>query len=276
MSAELIGVTVRYDTTVALDDISFVAPNGVVSAVVGGDGAGKTTLLNCFTGMVRPVSGRVDGPAKHQIGFMPSTSGTWRSLSVDENFDFVAKAYGISGGELDRKRSALLAKAGLDHARGRLAGQLSGGMRQKLGFMLALLHEPALLILDEPTTGVDPVSRIELWRLISEAAAAGTAVVMATTYLDEAERASTVLVLDAGIALAHGTAAEIVGSLPGTITVTEHPQDPQRAWRRGRIYHEWHPGGLPAAEQAARVIDLEDVVIAKMLQRREQGTGSPR
>jgi ABC-2 type transport system ATP-binding protein len=160
---------------------------------------------------------------------MPSTSGTWRHLTVDENIDFVAKAYRITGKELRAKRSDLLGKAGLEHAGDRLAGQLSGGMRQKLGFVLAILHEPTLLVLDEPTTGVDPVSRVELWRLISEAAAGGAAVAMATTYLDEAERASTVLVLDRGHTLASDTTNEVSRSLPGTITVAERPHDTRRA-----------------------------------------------
>jgi ABC-2 type transport system ATP-binding protein len=188
---------------------------------------------------------------------------------VEENIDFVAKAYGMSGDALERKRAQLLEKTGLDGARRRLAGQLSGGMRQKLGFLLAIMHDPTLLVLDEPTTGVDPVSRVELWRLISEAAAGGAAVAMATTYLDEAERSSTVLVLDAGHALAGGTTDDVFGSLPGTISVTERPGDRRRAWRRGRVYHEWHPDGAADGEQADAV-DLEDVVIAEMLQRREQ------
>jgi ABC-2 type transport system ATP-binding protein len=268
-------VTVRFGSTTALDDVTFTAPPGVVSAVVGGDGAGKTTLLGCLTGAVQPTSGRAERPDKHLLGAMPSTSGTWRHLTVDENIDFVAKAYRLAGDELRRKRRDLLAKAGLDHARDRLAGQLSGGMRQKLGFLLAILHEPTLLVLDEPTTGVDPVSRVELWRLISEAAAGGAAVAMATTYLDEAERASTVLVLDRGHALASGTADDVIGSLPGTIAVAERPHDPRRAWRRGRVYHEWHPSGEATSEAADREVDLEDAVIAEMLQRREQLSSSP-
>jgi ABC-2 type transport system ATP-binding protein len=275
MSFGLAGVTVRFGSTVALDDITFTAPAGVVSAVVGGDGAGKTTLLGCFTGAVQPASGSVERPGKREIGVMPSNSGTWRNLTVDENIDFVAKTYGIGRGELQSKRDELLAKTGLDHARDRLAGRLSGGMRQKLGFLLAILHEPSLLVLDEPTTGVDPVSRVELWRLISEAAAGGGAVAMATTYLDEAERASTVLVLDAGNALACGTTDEVVRSLPGTVSVTEHPDDLRRAWRRGRVYHEWHPDGVPTSEPVDGGVDLEDTVIAEMLQRREQRASAP-
>jgi ABC-2 type transport system ATP-binding protein len=274
MSFGLSNVTVRFGSNVALDDVMFPAPAGVVSAVVGGDGAGKTTLLGCLTGAVQPASGRVERPAKRLLGVMPSQSGTWRDLTVDENIDFVANAYGMHGDALTRRRDELLAKTGLEHARGRLAGRLSGGMRQKLGFLLAILHDPTLLVLDEPTTGVDPVSRVELWRLISEAAAGGAAVAMATTYLDEAERASTVLVLDAGHTLASGTSDEVIRSLPGTISVAERPHDPRRAWRRGRVYHEWHPDGAAAAEHTDAV-DLEDVVIAEMLQRREQRPTAP-
>jgi ABC-2 type transport system ATP-binding protein len=268
VSFGLSNVSVRYGSRPALDDITFAVPTGVVSVVVGGDGAGKTTLLGCLTGMIQPSSGHVDRPEKHLLGAMPSASGTWRDLTVDENIDFVAKAYGMRGDALESKRGQLLAKTGLDGARKRLAGQLSGGMRQKLGFLLAIIHDPALLVLDEPTTGVDPVSRVELWRLISEAAAAGAAVAMATTYLDEAERASTVLVLDAGHALATGTSDEVIHSLPGTITVTERPDERRRAWRRGRVYHEWDPDGEPGPEPA-EAVDLEDVVIAEMLRRRE-------
>jgi ABC-2 type transport system ATP-binding protein len=271
MSFGLSGVTVRFGATTALDNVTFAAPPGVVSAVVGGDGAGKSTLLGCLTGAVQPAAGRVERPDKHALGAMPSTSGTWRGLTVGENVDFVAKAYRISGRELERKRSDLLEQAGLAAARDRLAGRLSGGMRQKLGFVLAILHEPTLLVLDEPTTGVDPVSRVELWRMISEAAAGGAAVALATTYLDEAERASTVLVLDRGQALASGTADEVIGALPGSIDVVDRPGDPRRSWRRGRVFHEWHPPGGGAPEPPAADVDLEDAVIAEMLSRREQG-----
>jgi ABC-2 type transport system ATP-binding protein len=266
VSFGLYEVSVRFGATTALDAITFSAPPGSVSTVVGGDGAGKTTLLGCLTGAIQPAAGRVERPAKHLLGVMPSTSGTWRDLTVEENIAFVARAYGIAGEQLRAKRDRLLARAGLDRARDRLAGQLSGGMRQKLGFLLALLHDPALLVLDEPTTGVDPVSRVELWGMISEAAAAGAAVALATTYLDEAERASTVLVLDAGHALASGTAAEVIGSLPGTISVVDRPAVQRRAWRRGRVYHEWHPAGDLATQSE---VDLEDTVIAQMLRRRE-------
>jgi ABC-2 type transport system ATP-binding protein len=223
--------------------------------------------------MVQPERGTVHRPQKHLLGVMPSTSGTWRNLTVDENIAFAARAYGITGSRLEDKRADLLRKTGLEQARDRLAGQLSGGMRQKLGFLLAILHDPTMLVLDEPTTGVDPVSRVDIWRLISEAAVGGAAVAMATTYLDEAERSPSVLVLDAGHMVASGTADDVVRSVPGTISIADQPTNPRRAWRRGRRYHEWHPPGSAGSEPAAK-IDLEDAVIAEMLKRREQPSRS--
>jgi ABC-2 type transport system ATP-binding protein len=269
MSFGLSDVTVRFGSKVALDAVTFLAPAGAITTVVGGDGAGKTTLLGCLTGMVQPAHGTVDRPAKQLLGVMPSTSGTWRNLTVDENIEFAARAYGITGGQLKTKRVDLLEQTGLAAAHDRLASHLSGGMRQKLGFLLAILHDPIMLVLDEPTTGVDPVSRLDIWRLISEAAAGGASVAMATTYLDEAERSNSVLVLDAGRMVASGAAEEVIRSVSGTVTVTDRPSQPERAWRRGRQYHEWHPGEGAGSEPVASV-DLEDAVIAEMLQRREK------
>src|SRR5262249_59472721 len=128
----------------------------------------------------------------------PAWGGSGASRPVRQNIDFAAGIYGRAGDELAARRAELLDRAALTAAAGRLAAQLSGGMRRKLGFVMAIVHRPSLLILDEPTTGVDPVSRIDLWRLASEAAASGAAVLMSTTYLDEAERAAHLLVLDRG------------------------------------------------------------------------------
>ena len=146
-------------------------------------------------------------PGKDQLGYLPASSGSWAALSVAQNVDFAGGVYGLSGPALTARRDALLAAAGLTGAADRLASQLSGGMRRKLGFCLAIVHAPALLVLDEPTTGVDPVSRIDLWRLVSQAAAGGTSVIMSTTYLDEAERAAQLMVLDRGRVLVHGALA---------------------------------------------------------------------
>ena len=162
----------------------------------------------------------------------------------------------------------LPARAGLDRVGDRLAGQLSGGMRQKLGVIAAMLHHPDLLVLDEPTTGVDPVSRADLWWLIARAAAGGAAVVLATSYLDEAERAHDVLVLDAGTVLATGTADQIVAAMPGTLTVASaRPagEAGRGAWRREGRWRVWNP---TAADTAGAIApDLQDAVTVAILAR---------
>jgi ABC-2 type transport system ATP-binding protein len=248
--------------TLALDDITLDTPAGRVTAVVGGDGAGKTTLLEAMVGLVTPSSGTVDAPPRDRLGYMPSGAGSWNDLTVDENIRFVGGSYGVT--DLEQRAEELLTRAGLLQARDRLAGKLSGGMRHKLGFCLAMLHEPDLLVLDEPSTGVDPVSRVELWRLISEAAAAGTAVVMSTTYLDEAERAGSVLVLERGRELLSGSPDEVVASCPGVVVTTDTPTRAELAWRSGEHFRQWWPDGPPDGFTPAE-LTLEDVSIVASL-----------
>ena len=256
-------VTVRFGDVLALDEVSVSADAGAVTAVVGGDGAGKSTLLRTVVGRVAPTSGRVRAPAEQQIGYQPSTGGSWSDLTVAQNMEFVGGTYGLRGRALAERSAELVERAGLAAARDRLARDLSGGMRTKLGFCLAMLHEPALLVLDEPSTGVDPVSRVELWRLLSEAAAAGTAVLLSTTYLDEAERSSSVLVLERGRTLLSGSPEEVVASSPGVVVRTAIAVRPEFAWRHADGFREWWPdspdGGQPVQ------VDLEDVAIVASL-----------
>lgn len=254
-------LTVRYADLTAIDDVSLDAPAGRVTMVVGGDGAGKSTLLKALVGLIA-TTGTVDRPAAKDIGFMPTGAGSWPDLTVAENVRFVGGSYGLEGEALDARATSLLTAAALNEVRDRLAGQLSGGMRSKLGFVLAMLHSPELLVLDEPSTGVDPVSRVELWRLISEAAAAGTSVLMSTTYLDEAERASSVLVLQDGKTLLSGTPEQIVAACPGSIVATAAPERPEFAWRSGQGYHEWFPD---AGHGQSVPATLEDVCIVASL-----------
>jgi ABC-2 type transport system ATP-binding protein len=257
---------------VALDEVSLSVEPGEVVSVVGGDGAGKTTLLRTLVGEERPASGEVIAPTARSIGYLPSTAGSWPALTVRQNLDFAGGAYGLAGDELAVRREELVSRAGLRGAEDRPASQLSGGMRRKLGFAMAFLHRPALLVLDEPSTGVDPVSRIDLWRLISEAAAAGAAVAMATTYLDEAERAANLIVLNGGRALAQGSPSEVLSLLGGTVTESDAPRRRAWAWRRGRRFHEFWPDETPApADEPAVRPDLEDAVIALSLGRRAAG-----
>src|SRR6266511_3565198 len=227
-------LTVRYGAKLALDGVRLEVPDGYVSA----------------------------GP------------GVYRDLTVDENLAFSGGAHGLRGQRLAGRADELLRRTGLLAARGRLGGQLSGGMRQKLALAMALLHEPDLLVLDAPTTGVDPVSRTELWRLLAHAAAGGAAVVLSTVYLDEAARAAAVLVLDEGRTLLAGPPGELVAATPGT--VLDAPARPDGAeargwasWRRGRRWRLWSADGSGLGAGAERVApDLEDAVIIASLERR--------
>jgi ABC-2 type transport system ATP-binding protein len=239
-------VSVRYGRRLALDQVTFQARPGQVSAVVGGDGAGRTTLLRCLSGAVAASGGTVVRPPPVQTGYLPAGSGTYPDLTVAENLAFRAAVYRIPAAVAGPRIRDYLDRAGLLAARDRLAGQLSGGMRQKLGVIAAMLHRPALLVLDEPTTGVDPVSRADLWLLIARAAAGGAAVVFATSYLDEAERAAHVLVLAAGRELAAGSPEQIVAAMPGRLwTAGTRPAGPAavRSWRRDGRWRIWQPDG---------------------------------
>ena len=268
MTYGLTSVDVSFGDVHALRDVTVEIRAGEVVAVVGGDGAGKTTLLRTLVREMAPDAGEVHAPPKAEIGFLPASSGSWAALSVTQNLDFAGGAYGVRGAVLDERRAALLADAGLSSAADRLASRLSGGMRRKLGVCMAIVHDPQLLVLDEPSTGVDPVSRVDLWRMVSEAAAAGAAVVMSTTYLDEAERASRLVVLEAGHVLVQGSHDDVRAGFEGTVTRADPSVRPDWSWRRGRERHEYWPGGdapphLPVVEP-----DLEDIVIALSLVRR--------
>jgi ABC-2 type transport system ATP-binding protein len=246
-------VSVSFRGLRALDQVSVGVRPGQVTAVVGGDGAGKTTLLRCVAGALAVAGGTVRRPNAERIGYLPPGTGIYDDLSVAENLEFRSAVYGSRAVAGAREVGEYLERTGLATARDRLAGHLSGGMRRKLGVIAAMLPEPELLVLDEPTTGVDPVSRADLWWLIARAAAGGAAVLMSTTYLDEAARAAHVLVLDAGRTLAAGTPAEIVASVPGTIVVVPgRPADEderRRAWRRAGTWRVWQPAGQPATAQ---------------------------
>lgn len=259
--------TVCWGDHVALDSVSLTAAPGEVVAVVGGDGAGKSTLLRTIIGRVVPTSGTVTAPPQASMGYQPAASGAWAQLTVDENLDLVAGVYRLDPTRARERRTRLLEAAGLQEARDRLASQLSGGMRQKLGFCMAMLHQPALLVLDEPSTGVDPVSRVELWGLITDAAASGAAVILSTTYLDEAERVHEVLVLDDGVTLLEGTPPQVIASSPGTVASVAEPTVPGRAWRRGRAWRQWHPGPPESVDHVVAP-DMEDAVVAAALSRR--------
>ena len=227
MTWGLATATVRFGTRVAIDNLSFDVNRSAVTVIVGGDGAGKSTALRALVGLVRLDAGQARRPAKGDIGYIPATGGIYLDLTVEENLAFSGGAYGLIGHDLAHRMSDIVERVGLQEARSRLGGHLSGGMRRKLAVAVALLHRPGLLVLDEPTTGVDPVSRAQLWRLISGEAASGTAVVVSTTYVNEAQRATSVILMERGRAVASGTPDDVIAAVPGAIGVVRSGAQPR-------------------------------------------------
>jgi ABC-type multidrug transport system ATPase subunit len=260
------GVSASRGRRAVLAGVTVPADPARVTVVIGGDGAGKSTSLGVLAGLVRADQGLVRRPPKERIGYVPATAGMYPDLTVAQNIDFTADAYRLRGSERRRKADEIVARVGLAAVRHRLGGRLSGGMQRKLAVGLALLHSPELLVLDEPTTGVDPVSRADLWRLISRAAADGAAVVAATTYVNEAARAAWVVLLDSGRMLASGSPQDILREVPGAVGVADGTARPgSLSWRRGTAWRVWAPGGtLPATARPADP-DFEDAVVVASL-----------
>jgi ABC-2 type transport system ATP-binding protein len=261
-------VRVGFGHRIALDGVTVPVGPSRVTVVVGGDGAGKSTCLKTLVGLVQPQAGTVRRPARERIGYVPATAGLYADLTVQENLDFSAGAYRLPAGQRGRREQQMLERIGLAGARRRLGGQLSGGMQRKLAVALALLHAPELLVLDEPTTGVDPVSRAELWRLISGAAAQGTAVAVATTYVNEAARAASVVLLETGKVLASGSPDSILRGVSGAVGTAVRPAAGRPAplsWRRGTGWRVWAPDGeLPGGVERTSP-DFDDAVVVAEL-----------
>jgi ABC-2 type transport system ATP-binding protein len=202
------GLTKNFPGVRAVDHLSFEVHAGEIFGLVGPDGAGKTTTLRMLAGVMPPDEGSVvvagsdvirdpEG-AKHHLSYMPQRFGLYEDLTVDENIRFYADLFGVKKAEREQRATQLLHAAGMSEFRKRLAGKLSGGMKQKLGLVCALIHRPKVILLDEPTTGVDPVSRRDFWRILYELIAEGVAILTSTAYLDEAERCHRVALLHQG------------------------------------------------------------------------------
>jgi drug efflux transport system ATP-binding protein len=226
-------VAKRYGDVDALVDLSLSVAPGENFGLIGPDGAGKTTTIRLMCGLLRPDRGsvRVLGLDPHRdhrrvtdsVGYLSQRFSLYGDLSVDENIAFFAEIHGVR--DYGPRRDRLLDLTQLAPFRRRLAGQLSGGMKQKLALACTLVHEPRLILLDEPTTGVDPVSRREFWKLLAEFLRQGITIVMSTPYLDEAERCSRVALLHNGRLLAMDTPAALRTTLPGRlfeVIATDH------------------------------------------------------
>lgn len=216
-----------YAQTRALKDINLELPAGEIVAIVGPDGAGKTTLLRILAGILAFDAGEITllGESlsaqthKHRtpIGYMPQRFGLYEDLTVQENIDFFADVFLVRGAERRTRIRRLLEFSRMDPFTGRLARNLSGGMKQKLGLACALVHNPPILLLDEPTNGVDPVSRREFWRLLYDLNREGTTVVISSSYMDEAERAGRFVLLHDGTIISAGIPAVVRREFPRAV-----------------------------------------------------------
>jgi ABC-2 type transport system ATP-binding protein len=221
------GLTKRFPGVLAVDCLSFDVNSGEIFGLVGPDGAGKSTTLRMLAGVLAPDSGSaivagtdiVRNPegAKPSISYMPQRFGLYDDLTVDENIRFYGDLFGVRGAKREQRAQHLLQAAGLSEFRARLAGKLSGGMKQKLGLVCALIHTPKVILLDEPTNGVDPVSRRDFWRILYSLLAEGVAILASTAYLDEAERCHRVGLLHQGRLLFCDTPTALKENFPGAV-----------------------------------------------------------
>jgi ABC-2 type transport system ATP-binding protein len=209
----------RFGDSIALDGLSFAGASGEILGLIGPDGAGKTTAMRILCGLLRPDSGlaRVAGfdcvteprGVKEHVGYMPQRFSLYPDLSVSENLRFFAELFGVRGPERERLEDRLMRFSRLEPFRDRRAAALSGGMKQKLALSCTLIHRPEVLVLDEPTTGVDPVSRQEFWNILRELKGDGLALLVSTPYMDEAGLCDRVVLVHEGRAIASGRAEEI-------------------------------------------------------------------
>jgi ABC-2 type transport system ATP-binding protein len=295
-----VGKRFRKSGRPALDQITAEAVAGSITGLIGPDGAGKTTLLRLIAGLYKPssgtlrVAGRNGAPAPGTLGYMPQQFGLYEDLSVAENLDLYADLQNLPRSQRRERMARLLSFTGLEPFTDRLAGKLSGGMKQKLGLACVLVRPPRVLLLDEPSVGVDPLSRRELWRMVRDLSEQGMAVLWSTAYLDEAARCSRVWLLDEGRLLAQGPPEEFLAEVRGRCFRMPLAASGRRrvqalaSARRGVLDAQIQGRGLrlvldkdtsaPAAEDvgaagAAEAVEprFEDAVIARL--RRQHAAG---
>jgi len=234
------GLSRHFGTTRAVDEVSFAVRPGEIFGIVGPDGAGKTTLMRLLSGIIVPTSGGAEvagcdvvadpEAVKQRIGYLSQVFSLYGDLTIGENIDFVADLYGEERTSAAAAKAHMLEMTGLAPFVDRQAGRLSGGMKQKLGLMCALIHRPTVLLLDEPTTGVDPVSRRDFWRILADLPGQGVTILLSSPYMDEASRCHRLALMDHGRLLAVGSTAELAASVRGAMVEVVTP-DPRTALR---------------------------------------------
>jgi len=244
LAAELNGLTRTFGDITAVGGLTFDVGEGELFGIVGPDGSGKTTTLRMLAGVLRPTAGevhvagvdvRADPEAvKHHIAYMAQRFGLYEDLTVAENLDFYADLYRVPRAERPARLDRLYQFSRLGEFKERLAGNLSGGMKQKLSLSCCLVHHPQVLLLDEPTFGVDPISRRELWLILHEMVAEGVTIIVSTAYLDEAERCDRVVMMHEGRALALDRPVALQASMDGSLLSlrTDRPRAARDLLRR--------------------------------------------
>jgi len=235
---ELVDIHKKYNNVTAVDGVSVKIGKGELFGIVGPDGAGKSTLMKIFATTVEPEHGiyTIEGKnagdilfsIREKIAYMPQRFGLYEDLTVEENVHFFGKMFGVNKNEIKAALPRLYKFSKLDKFHDRLAGKLSGGMKQKLGLICSLIHTPDILILDEPTNGVDPVSRREFWMILYELLSDGVTIIVSTAYLDEAERCARVALMDKGKFIAVDNPVEIKRSINRPF-ISLHTADPVKA-----------------------------------------------
>jgi len=239
---EVRGLTRRFGAFVAVSDLTFDLRQGEIFGFLGSNGAGKSTTIRMLCGLLRPTAGtaRVGGidvgrdpeAVKQRIGYMSQRFSLYEKLTVDQNIDFFGGIYGLSDERLAARRAFVLEMAGLGGRESTLTHDLSAGWRQRLSLGCAILHEPPIVFLDEPTSGVDPLSRRRFWRLIKELARGGTTVLVTTHYLDEAEHCDRIAIIHAGRLAALGTPAELKDMFADRLILEIRAPNPVEAMHR--------------------------------------------
>jgi ABC-2 type transport system ATP-binding protein len=238
---EVKNLTRRFGSFVAVSDVSFEVRAGEIFGFLGSNGAGKSTTIRMLCGLLQPTSGtatvggidviRDPEGVKRRIGYMSQRFSLYEALTVDQNIAFFGGVYGLTGDRLAKRRDFVLEMAGLRGRERELTRSLAGGWRQRLALGCAILHEPPIVFLDEPTGGVDPLSRRRFWRLIDTLAASGVAVLVTTHYLDEAEHCQRIAIIQAGKLAANGTVDELKGIFKSRPILEVHAADAVGAMR---------------------------------------------